>query len=200
MRSVLSLLLICLCTAFLSAQKRGNPALSTDTPLQLQYDTMLDVSNRYREGPAEFKVIRTVYLDAFMTNVADSISTYTKVIGQLEGEKNTLQGRIDATASEVSDRDKTIAELNTSNNSVSLLGMSLAKDTYSLIMWTLVIGLLIALLVALAGTRVVAATQKDLKRERDKLAEELEQSRKSRLTVEQDLRRQLQNEINRRQS
>ena len=200
MRSVLSLLLLCLCTCLLPAQKRGNPALSEDTPLQLQYDTMLDVSNRYREGPAEFKVVRRAYLDAFMTNVSDSISTYTQRIGQLQGEKSALQGRIDATASEVSDRDARIAELNTSNNSVSLLGMSLAKGTYSLVMWTLVIGLLIGLLVALASTRVVAASQKDLTRERDKLSEELEQSRKSRLTVEQDLRRQLQNEINRRHS
>lgn len=193
MRCLLCLFFLCLCVS-LFAQRRGNPALAGDTPLQLQFDTMLDVSNRYQE----FKVVRRLYLDEFMSNVSDSIATYTERIGQLESEKNVLQRQIDDTASEVADRDATISSLKSERDSISLLGMQLGKGTYSLIMWALVIGLLIALLVALASTRIAAANNTELKRERDKLATELEQSRKSRLTVEQDLRRQLQDEINRR--
>lgn len=191
-------LLLTLVFVSLSAQRTGNPALSDDGSLQQQFDGMLDVSNRYREGSTEFKVVRRDYLDAFMGNVNDSISTYTRRIAALESEKNNLQGQIDATASEVADRDATINSLNAERDNVSLLGMQLAKETYSLIMWALVIGLLVALLIALASTRVAASNNTELKRERDKLSEELEQSRKSRLTVEQDLRRQLQDEINRR--
>ncbi|MBB4078894.1 cell division septum initiation protein DivIVA [Lewinella aquimaris] len=197
MRFLLYLLFFCLCTS-VSAQKRGNPALSEGTPLQFQFDTMLDVSNRYREQDQEFKVVRRVYLDAFMNNVSDSISVYTKRISQLEADKARLQDQIEGNASQVADRDATITALNAERDSVSLLGFQLAKDTYSIIMWSLVIGLLVFTLIAVAGTRVAAANNNELKRERDKLASELEQSRKSRLTVEQDLRRQLQDEINRR--
>ncbi|MCP9237512.1 hypothetical protein [Lewinella sp. JB7] len=197
MRCLLYLCFFCLCTS-LAAQKRGNPALSDGTPLQLQFDTMLDVSNRYRENNDEFKVVRRLYLDAFMSNVSDSIAIYTQRISQLESDKARLQAQIDGNASQVADRDATIAELNAERDSVSLLGFQLAKDTYSIIMWSLVLGLLVAFLVALAGTRVASSNNNELKRERDKLAAELEQSRKSRLTVEQDLRRQLQDEINRR--
>lgn len=165
-----------------------------DAPLQQQFDEMLDASNRYQE----FKVVRQEFLNAFMVNVSDSISGYTERIADLETEMADLRSQIEANSSEVADRDATITELNKELDSVSLLGMQLSKGTYSLIMWSLVIGLLIALLVALASTRIAAAANTELKRERDKLAEELEQSRKSRLTVEQELRRQLQDEINRR--
>ena len=195
MRCFLYLLFLLFCVN-LSAQRRGNPAGAADAPLQQQFDDMLDASNRYQD----FKVVRREFLDAFMSNVGDSISGYTRRISQLEGEVAGLENQIDANAGEVSDRDETIAELNKELDSVSLLGMQLSKGTYSLIMWSLVIGLLIALLVALASTRIAAANNTELKRERDKLAAELEQSRKSRLTVEQELRRQLQDEINRRKA
>ncbi len=155
---------------------------------------MLDASNRYQD----FKVVRQEFLGAFMTNVSDSISGYTKRISQLEGNMAELRNQIEENSSEVAERDATIAELNDELDTVNLLGIQLNKGTYSLIMWSLVIGLLIALLVALASTRIAAANNTELKRERDKLASELEQSRKSRLTVEQELRRQLQDEINRR--
>ncbi|PPK84664.1 hypothetical protein CLV84_3826 [Neolewinella xylanilytica] len=193
MRCILYLFFLFLCVN-VSAQRRGNPAAATEAPLQQQFDEMLDASNRYQE----FKVVRQEFLDAFMVNVSDSISGYTERISQLEGEMAELRNEIDANSNEVAERDATIAELNDELDTVSLLGIQLSKGTYSLIMWSLVIGLLIALLVALASTRIAAANNTELKRERDKLAAELEQSRKSRLTVEQDLRRQLQDEINRR--
>ncbi|NJB86999.1 hypothetical protein GGR26_002776 [Lewinella marina] len=184
--------------AVLFGQQSGNPAQAGDRDLQTQFETMLDLSNRYREGSREFKVVPRDYLDAFMSNVSDSIATYTTQIEALEAQQAEQQARIDATSGEVADRDALIADLKDERDTVGLLGMQLDKGTYSIIMWSLVIGLLIALLVALGGTRIAAGNNSALKRERDKLAEELEQSRKSRLTVEQDLRRQLQDEINKR--
>ncbi|WP_157974615.1 hypothetical protein [Lewinella sp. IMCC34183] len=198
MRVLLPLLFIFLGTFSAYAQQSGDPSQGSDESLRTQFESMLDVSNRYREGSREFKVVRRDYLDAFMNNVGDSISIYTRRISELEQQEASLQGQIDKNSSEVADRDATIAALNQERDSVNLLGLQLDKGTYSLIMWSLVIGLLIALLVALASTRLAARNNNDLKRERDKLSEELEQSRKSRLTVEQDLRRQLQNEINKR--
>ena len=193
MRLFLYLFFLFICVN-LTAQRRGNPAGAVEAPLQQQFDEMLDASNRYQD----FKVVRREFLDAFMSNVSDSISGYTERISQLESDVAGLENQIEKRSTEVSDRDETIANLNNERDSVSLLGMQLSKGTYSLIMWSLVIGLLIALLVALGSTRIAAANNTELKRERDKLAGELEQSRKSRLTVEQELRRQLQDEINRR--
>ncbi len=197
MRCFLYLLFLCL-GASATAQQPGDPVEAADTPLELQFNSMLDASNRYKEYNKEFKVVRRDYLDAFMSNVSDSISGYTTRIRRLEDDLAGLRTQVDATSSEVATRDATIEELNAERDSVSLLGIQLDKGTYSLIMWSLVIGLLVALLVALASTRIAASNNTGLKRERDKLAEDLEQSRKSRLTVEQDLRRQLQDEINRR--
>ncbi|WP_167641652.1 hypothetical protein [Neolewinella marina] len=198
MRCFLCLVFFWMGAAVLFGQQSGNPAQAGDRDLQTQFETMLDLSNRYREGSREFKVVPRDYLDAFMSNVSDSIATYTTQIEALEAQQAEQQARIDATSGEVADRDALIADLKDERDTVGLLGMQLDKGTYSIIMWSLVIGLLIALLVALGGTRIAAGNNSALKRERDKLAEELEQSRKSRLTVEQDLRRQLQDEINKR--
>ncbi|THH37586.1 hypothetical protein [Neolewinella litorea] len=198
MRSFLCFVFLLFSTAPFLAQQSGNSAQDGDGSLESQFETILSQSNRYREGSREFKVVPRDRLDAFMKNVSDSIATYTTRIGELESQHAALQARIDDTSSEVADRDALIAELNEERDTVGLLGMQLDKGTYSLIMWSLVIGLLIALLIALGSTRIAAGNNSALKRERDKLAEELEQSRKSRLTVEQDLRRQLQDEINKR--
>lgn len=180
-----------------AAQKKGNPALAEGVELRLQYDTMMDVSNSYREGRTDFKVVRHNYLDAFVANVSDSIVTYTERIENLEEEQRALQADIDENASQVAERDETIEQLTQENDNVSLLGVQMSRSTYGLIMWALVVGLLVALLVAIGSTRVAAANSAELERERDKLTKELEQSRKRRLSVEQDLRRQLQDVRNR---
>lgn len=196
MRAVLaslSLILFLLVTSDLGAQP-GNPATADTASLRVQFDDMVRVSNRYQQ----FRVVRRSFLNAFIANVSDTISGYTSEIAELKRTIATQNSRIEEQAGEIEVRDQDIVALQEDKESISLLGLDLTKTTYSLIMWALVIGLLAALVLALGSTRVAVSDSSGLKRERDKLSEELEQSRKSRLKVEQDLRRRLQDELNRR--
>ncbi len=177
----------------LSAQP-GNPAQADSLSLQQQFDEMVRVSNKFQT----FRVVRQNFLNAFIGNVQDSIRRYTAEIESLTATLAEQKGALDGQAAEITERDRLVADLTEEKDSISVLGMSLTKSTYNLILWSL-IGLLLALLLfALARMRVAVASSKEARLAREKTAAELEKSRKSRLEVEQSLRRQLQDERNKR--
>lgn len=181
-------------TASLSAQA-GNPAQADEsTSLQAQFDDMVRVSNRYQQ----FKVVRQDFLNAFMGNVSDSIKVYTEEIGTLQGTISAQAEKIDKLTQDVKDRDGNVASLTAEKDSMNLLGIPLGKGTYATIMWSIILGLLALLAFAFLRMRVAISSASDAKSTSDKLSEDLEKSKKRRLEVEQTLRRQLQDEINKR--
>lgn len=189
----LPLILLSLSVQLLKAQP-GNPALADTTSLQVQFDEMMGASNRYQR----FRVVRQDFLNAFMTNISDSIGVYTSEIGSLKATIAEQKSRISDQATEISDRDTEIGSLKEEKDSISLLGMQLSKTTYNVILWSVIGVLLAGLLFAMARMQVALSSSRDARDARQKTAEELEKSRKNRLEVEQKLRRQLQDERNKK--
>lgn len=174
--------------------QRGNPATADTLSLQAQFDEMLRVSSRYQV----YKTVRRTFLDAFMVNVRDSISVYTDEISQLKGRISEQEAKIAEQTAAVDDRQGQIASLTDEKDSINLLGMPLSKTTYSLILWSAIIGLLAMLLFAIARMRLSVGSAREARQDFQQVNEDLEKSRKNRLEVEQKLRRQLQDEINKR--
>ncbi|MEM6769291.1 MAG: hypothetical protein AAF597_01800 [Bacteroidota bacterium] len=180
--------------SLLSAQA-GNPARASDsTTLKAQFDDMVRVSNRYQQ----FKVVRQDFLNAFMANVSDSIRIYTNEIGSLKGTIAAQAEKIDKLTQDVKDRDGNVASLTEEKDSMSLLGMPLGKGMYATIMWGTIFGLLALLAFAFLRMRVAIASATDARDTSSKLSEDLDKAKKRRLEIEQTLRRQLQDEINKR--
>ena len=186
-------LLLCLTALELSAQI-GDPARADSASLQEQFDEMLRVSNRFQE----FKVVRQPFLEAFMRNVNDSISEYTTEINQLQATIATQANKIQEQTSSITERENSIASLENEKESINLLGVALDKDTYTTIMWSTIGVLFLGLLFALARMRYAAGNAREATAKAEKLSDELETSKRRRLEIEQSLRRQLQDEINRR--
>lgn len=172
----------------------GNPARADSASLRVQFDAMLEVSNRFQT----FKVVRQDYLDAFIGNVSDSISGYTDEIAQLKQTISSQESKISEQAAAIGERENRINGLTDDRDSISLFGLQLSKTVYNVVMWSAILLLLAALLLALARTRLAVSTSKSSREAMEKVSAELESSRKSRLKVEQDLRRQLQDERNKR--
>jgi hypothetical protein len=187
------IVLLLICTRFLGAQP-GNPAQADTASLRVQYDRMLQASNRYQQ----FKVVRQDFLNAFITNVSDSLRGYTDEIGSLKTNINDQQAKMEAQATTIGARDAKIAELAEEKDGISLLGLLLPKVTYNIIMWSAIIMLLAALLFAIVRMRLAVSTSREARLANEKTTDELEKSRKNRLEVEQKLRRQLQDERNKR--
>lgn len=189
----LALILFCLSSNTLQAQI-GNPARADSVALQEQFDDMLEVSNRFQT----YKVVQEPFLRAFMSNVSDSISIYTEEIGNLNATIATQAGKIQEQATNITERDGTISTLENEKESISLLGIPLSKSTYTKTMYVTLGVLLAALLLALGRMRYAAGTANEANQKVAKLSEELETSKRRRLEIEQNLRRQLQDEINKR--
>lgn len=179
-------------TAHDAVAQRGNPATADTLSLQEQFDEMLLVSSRYQI----YKTVRRSFLDAFMANVRDSIRLYTNEINQLKDQISDQEKRIDEQAQAINDLQGQIAELTDEKDSISLLGVSLSKTTYGLILWSVIIGLFAMLLFALARMRLAVGSAREARKDFEAVNEDLNKSRKNRLEVEQKLRRQLQDEIN----
>lgn len=187
------IVLLLFLTQLLSAQP-GNPAQADTASLRVQYDQMLDASNRFQR----FKVVRQDFLGAFIANVSDSLLGYTEEIGSLKATISDQKAKIDEQVTTIGERDANITELSEEKDSISLLGLSLSKAMYNIIMWSAIIGLLAALLFTIARMRFAVSTSREARLANEKTTAELEKSRKNRLEVEQKLRRQLQDERNKR--
>lgn len=170
----------------------GNPANNGAEPLNAQFQLMVDESNRYQQ----FKVIRSVWLAAFAENLSDSLAAETEVINGLQAtiddQSNTLAQREE----EITQLNAQIEQLNEEKDGISFLGANLSKTAYNSIVWTLIAALLAGLLFFLGRGRYAQALAKDARTKNEQLTTDLEQARKRRLEVEQDLRRKLQDERN----
>lgn len=188
--------LLFLLISFTSASAQpGNPAQASDsTSLSVQFEDMLEASSRYQQ----FKVVRQDFLRSFLANVNDSIRRHTEAVAGLRQTISTQSDKISNLTQEVKSQNENIATLQQKRDSINLLGITLSKSVYALLMWALVFGLLLLAAFAFLRMRVAITTAAEARENGDKLAEELEKAKKRRLEVEQSLRRQLQDEINKR--
>lgn len=174
--------------------RAGNPANASDsTTLRQQFDDMLRVSNRYRK----FKVVNQDFLNAFISNVSDSISGYTREIDDLNQTITAQAKKIESLTENVAARDADVTALTEQKDSMNLLGSPLSKATYATVVWGLLFGLLALLVFTFLRMKVAIGSARAANDNGAQLSDELAKAKKQRLKVEQDLRRQLQDERNR---
>lgn len=189
-----SFLWLCSCTwcHTLHAQKAGDPALGTDKSLTQQFDDMLANSNRYQT----YRVVPTDWLNAFKTNVLDSLSGNVEKIKLLEKSLAENQQRISEQASAMVEKDGQIEQLEKEKNGISLFGTIISKGLYNMVLWSLIVLAFGGMLLAFASGKLAVRKSRDMEKTIADLSSELEQNKRRRLEMEQDLRRQLQDQIN----
>lgn len=162
--------------------------------LQEQFDYMVNESSRYQN----YKVVPNTWLNIFWTHVQDTIRSHQGVmtenavtinvqkekLEQFEQEKETLNAEIDALKKE--------------KNSLSLLGISMDKAVYHTLVWSLIAALAVGLVFFLGRFRYANTLTRKTRKDNEELQDKVEQLRRRMLEKEQELRRQLQDEINKR--
>ncbi len=196
LRSLIFSCFLLFCCSPVAFAQVGNPARADSSSLTVQFQNMLQTANRYQD----FRVVRETYLAAFISNVQDSLEGYTDTIAKLEQEIVDNERLILEQSNNITDREEKIRLLADEQDNMNLLGMGVPKATYSVIMWTAIVLLLVVALFALARMRVAVASSQEARSHNEKLSAELDKSKKQRLEVEQKLRRELLDEINRRKS
>lgn len=170
------------------SQQSNNKAKS----LEHQFDYLYKRSNTYKR----FKIIRKTRYQKLKINVLDSIKQYKN---NIEKRDKLLKNKIDS----IENLKKQIYQLNKDynviskeNESLSLLGINLKKSVYHLVVWGFIILLLIVLLYFIYKFYNTKKVTKKAEENLLDIEQEFETHRKKSLKKEQELRRKLQDEIN----
>ena len=188
--------LISLGTVFGQTASRREPPKGslTSGTIDSQF-TYLYAISRTQNG---IEHIRIPNLERIRKNIADTIQALTKEISDFKAKADSQQTAVTAmTDSFVQVRnDLQIAQKE--KDSFSFIGISLQKSTYSLLMWGLVVLLAAVLTFYIYRYNQSHLITSDTKKAIGELQEEFDKHRKKALEKEQKLKRQLQDELNKR--
>jgi len=144
------------------------------------------------------ELVRQANLERIRKNVADTIRALTREIADLKAKDGSQQAAVDAMTDSLSQARSDLQAAQQEKDSFSFLGISLQKSTYSLMMWGLVLLLAVALAFYIYRYNESHVVTTDTRKAIDELQAEFDQHRKKAMEKEQKLKRQLQDEINKR--
>lgn len=176
----------------LNAQETVTKQSLESGTIENQFDYLIKKSYKYKD----YKNVKLWWLERLQKAVDDSLKVNKKEISNLKNvliekdkEINTLSTNLETSKTDV-------VQLNTEKDSIRIIGMLIAKPLYNSILWSIIAVLLGLLLIYIfrfnrSNTITVGANAKF-----DELETEYENHRQRSLEREQQLRRKLQDEIN----
>ncbi|GAB5399994.1 MAG: hypothetical protein Aureis2KO_15790 [Aureisphaera sp.] len=176
---------LCCCLIPAVAQEAQNT-------LEDQFTDVIDKSNRYED----YKVVKIFKLNNLRKSVQDSIALVEKnleeaktTITQQEGEINTLTQNLANLQSE-------LTTSKSKEDGIQLFGSLIKKSTYKTTMWSIIGVLVLIALLLFYRFRNSNAITKEANVRLSEIESEFEGHRQRALEREQQLRRKLQDEIN----
>lgn len=160
--------------------------------IENQFDYLINKSNRYQD----YKVVKRVWLDRLKKVVDDSLNV---IRIELKNTKVTLskkEAEISVLSDSLNDSKKTVTSLNNEKDSIQFFGILLSKPFYNSILWSVISALLVFLLFYIIRFNQKNKITKDSNEKFDELEKEFEEHRQRSLEREQQLRRKLQDELN----
>ena len=185
MKKMTPLLTLLLLPLFLFAQEKTNT-------LEDQFTDVIEKSNRYED----YKVVKIYKLNNLRKSVLDSVSGLEQ---EIEDIQSNYQQERQTTAQLTSDLDTTrsqLAEAKKKEDGISLFGAIIKKSTYKMMMWGIIGFLLFVLAVLFLRARRGHSITREARLKLAETEEEFESHRQRTLEKEQQLRRKLQDEIN----
>ena len=178
-------------------QIQEGESLSLDGgPISSQFEYITSNSGNYNANGIRYEVVKLTFIEKLRQNVLDSLKVYNKktaelnaTIAESEGTINTLKNKLEETTSN-------LMEVNEEKDSISFLGIMIAKGTYNFMLWTIITGLLLLLLFFIYKFRQSNILTQEAKTGLSDLEMEYEDHRRRALEREQKISRQLQDELN----
>lgn len=196
--------ILCILTTLLTlnlqfAQEAAAPEenLSLDNgPISSQFDYIVTKSGNYRADGVRYEVVRESNLYKLRKNVLDSLTAVNKITGELQATIAGHETTIVSLNKKLEETTSNLTAVSEEKDSMSFLGMQVAKATYNFILWTLITGLLMMLLFFIYKFRNSNILTQEARTSLSELELEYEDHRRRALEREQKISRQLQDEIN----
>jgi len=167
-------------------------AQSNENTLDAQFTDVIEKSNRYQD----YKVVKIFKLNNLKKSVGDSIAALETVIDDANGTIDNQKSQINTLTLDLKKTQDDLVVSKEKEDGIEFFGSITKKSTYNTIMWS-IIGLL--LLITLFLFYKFKNSNSITRMANTKLAEieeEFEGHRQKTLEREQQLRRKLQDEIN----
>ncbi|MDC8003798.1 tRNA (guanine-N1)-methyltransferase [Aureisphaera galaxeae] len=176
---------LCLCFVPTLAQEAQNT-------LADQFTDVFDKSNRYED----YKVIKIFKLNNLRKSVNDSIALIEKNLSDAQGTIDQQAGEISTLTANVTNLQTELATSKSKEDGIQFFGSLMKKSTYKTIMWSVIGFLLLLALFFFTRFRNSNAITKVSNLRLSEIEAEFEAHRQRTLEREQQLRRKLQDEIN----
>ncbi|MFK7749702.1 MAG: tRNA (guanine-N1)-methyltransferase [Kordia sp.] len=163
-----------------------------DGPIKEQFEFIIKNSNKYKN----YKVVKREWIEKLQKNVADSINAAQKDLSTEVAKVATQQTDIEKLKADFAAVNQKIEDLNTEKDSISLLGLQLSKGSYQSLMWGIIAVLGVLWLFFTYKFKASNTITKEAKAKLTETEHEFEEHRKRALEREQQVRRKLQDEIN----
>lgn len=186
----LTVLAVFLCSSLSFAQDT-----TQKTPLNTienQFNDVVDGSNDFQE----FKVIKKTKINKLRANILDTVNGFEANIKSLDIEIETQKNEIASLSQNLSKTEEDLVVSQQKENGIEIMGLLTQKATYNIIVWSIIGILIVVLAFFIYKFKNSHTVTRDI---RLKLAEteiEMEKASQTRITEQQQLRRKLQDEIN----
>lgn len=187
-------LVLALAFCFVGELNAQTPEGLSKGSLQEQFDYLVEESSRYQT----YKVVPQTWLNIFWTHVQDTLRAQQGSLKENQIQINVQKENIEQFEAEKATLNEEIATLTKEKNSLSLLGISIDKAVYHILVWAIIAALAVGLIFFLGRFRYANSVTRQTRKDNEELQETVSHLRKRMLEKEQELRRQLQDEINKR--
>lgn len=181
-----------ICAININAQENEPEQTLDSGTIENQFDYLIKKSNRYQE----YKVVKRVWLDRLKKSVDDSLNVVKK---ELTNTKITLiekESEIVTLTNALNTTKETVSNLNNEKDSINFFGMLISKPMYNTTLWSIIGVLLVSLILFIYKFNSSNAITRKAKNKFNELEEEYENHKQRSLEREQQIRRKLQDEIN----
>ena len=157
-----------------------------------QFEYVFDKASKYED----YKVIKIVNLNALRAHVLDSLKGVKKKLRETQKIVLGKNVQIDSLKSQLQGTNDQLTTVIKEKNAVSFLGISMAKQYYNSLVWTIIIGLFTVMSVFVFLFRRSNIVTTETKASLLETKQELEAHRKRALEREEKLSRKYLDELN----
>lgn len=165
----------------------------TEKSLDQLFSEILDSSESYEE----YKVIKTLKLNAFRGAMFDSLKLYRGTIKNLQGELSEVKSDMAEMRSELQAVQQSFNDSQANSEMIGFLWFDVKKLTYSIFLWSLVALLTLCLAIMYGRIKHVCGVVKRVKAAYSKIVEDYRNQRFQATEKQIKLKRELQTALNR---
>ena len=167
-------------------------AQESNTSIDSQFTEVIDKSNRYQD----YKVVKINKLNDLRKNVSDTIVSLKSEITSLQQYQLKQENKIDSLTQQIASIKESLVTSQKKENGIVFFGSIIPKSVYQSIMWGIIALLLLGLLTFIFKFKRSNTVTREANKKLEETEAEYDKHRQNALEREQQLRRKLQDEIN----